>query len=145
VVPARFSRVSSSSPSPPQNPTPNVHPLTPPTSGINSAVTNGDHSASSYAHRDKLYLIQFYDASFFGAYPADGFGFLDNWVSNVTTPLPKDDWGMYINYADPRLNRTAAGQNYYGASLPRLQNIKSIYDPAELFYYPQAVQPVAGQ
>jgi hypothetical protein len=51
---------------------------------------------------------------------------------------------MYINYADPRLNRTTAGQNYYGTSLARLQNIKSIYDPAELFYYPQSVQPVAG-
>ena len=112
-------------------------------SGANSAVTNGDFNTSSYAHRDKLYLIQFYDSIFFGSYPSNGFDFLDNWVSNVTTPLARDDWGMYINYADPRLNRTTAGQTYYGKSLPRLQNLKAVYDPAELFYYPQSVQPVA--
>lgn len=47
--------------------------------GSNSAVTNGDHSTSSYPHRDKLYLMQFYDRVFFGQYPSNGFQFLDGW------------------------------------------------------------------
>jgi hypothetical protein len=111
--------------------------------GANSAVTNGDFSLSSYAHRDKLYLIQFYDLSFFGAYPSNGFSFLDNWVSNVTAPLAKEDWGMYINYADSRLDQATAGQAYYGKSLARLQKLKAAFDPNSLFYYPQSVQPVA--
>lgn len=112
--------------------------------GVNSAVTNGDFSASSYAHRDKLFLLQFYDQTFFGSYPSNGFPFLENFVSNVTAPLPASDWGMYINYADSRLNRTAAQQAYYGASLPRLQKLKAQYDPNELFYSPQSIQPVAA-
>jgi hypothetical protein len=112
--------------------------------GANSAVTNGDFSMSSYAHRDKLYLIQFYDLSFFGAYPTNGFSFLDNWVSNVTAPLAKDDWGMYINYADSRLDQAAAGQSYYGKSLTKLQRLKAAFDPDNLFYYPQSVRPVAA-
>lgn len=112
--------------------------------GAYSGVTNGDHSASSYAHRDKLYLIQFYDRAFFGSYPSNGYSFLDNFVGNVTEPLPAADWGMYINYADSRLDQTTAGQMYYGKSLDRLQRLKAAYDPNELFSNPQSVRPVAG-
>jgi len=112
--------------------------------GANSAVTNGDFSASSYAHRDKLYLIQFYDRAFFGSYPSNGFDFLDNWVANVTAPLPTDDWGMYINYADSRLNQSTAGQAYYGRNLARLQSLKAVYDPAAVFYYPQSIRPAVA-
>jgi hypothetical protein len=112
--------------------------------GANSAVTTGDFSMSSYAHRDKLYLLQFYDEVYSGAYPSNGFPFLDNFVSNVTAPLPASEWGMYINYADSRLNRTFAQQAYYGSSLPRLQSLKSVYDPTQLFYNPQSVQPLGS-
>jgi hypothetical protein len=113
--------------------------------GAHSAVTNGNFSLSSYAHRDKLFLIQFYDQTFFGNYPSNGFPFLDNWVANTTQPLTSSDWGMYINYADSNLNRTEAQQAYWGSSLPRLQSIKAAVDPSELFYYPQSVNPVTAK
>lgn len=112
--------------------------------GKNSAITNGNHASSSYAHRDKLYLIQFYDRQYSGAYPSNGFSFLDGWVANTTAPLSKSDWGMYINYADSSLTRATAQDVYYGTNLPRLQRIKSAVDPKELFYYPQSIQPVAA-
>ncbi|KAI0123962.1 hypothetical protein BJ170DRAFT_67925 [Xylariales sp. AK1849] len=112
--------------------------------GNNSAVTNGNHSTSSYAHRDKLYLIQFYDRQYSGAYPSTGFSFLDTWVANTTAPLAQADWGMYINYADSNLDRATAQDVYYRASLPRLQRIKAAVDPNELFYYPQSIQPNAA-
>lgn len=111
--------------------------------GAYSGVTNGDFSASSYAHRDKLYLIQFYDSIFGGSFPSNGFSFLDNFVSNVTASLPSSDWGMYINYADSRLDQTTAGQVYYGKNLERLQRLKAAYDPDELFSSPQSIRPVA--
>ncbi|KAK5703579.1 hypothetical protein LTR17_021993 [Elasticomyces elasticus] len=110
--------------------------------GKYSAVTNGNHSTSSYAHRDKLYLIQFYDQSFFGDYPSDGFDFLDDWVSQTTASLPKSDWGMYINYADSRLNQTYAQDAYWGENVPRLQSIKAAVDPEEVFFFPQSIKPV---
>ncbi|KAK3116436.1 hypothetical protein LTR53_003229 [Teratosphaeriaceae sp. CCFEE 6253] len=112
--------------------------------GKHSAVTNGDHSMSSYAHRDKLYLIQFYDQSFFGGDPDDGHSFLDDWVSKTTAPLARSDWGMYINYADSRLNKTFAQDAYWVENVPRLQSIKAVVDPEEVFYSPQSIKPAVG-
>ncbi|KAK8036095.1 hypothetical protein PG993_008709 [Apiospora rasikravindrae] len=113
--------------------------------GKHSAVTNGDHSLSSYAHRDKLFLVQLYDRTYFGAYPKDGFPFLDKWVDATTAPLQKEDWGMYINYADSSLDRETAQRVYYGANLPRLQSLKAKYDPREVFYYPTSIAPAAAE
>lgn len=111
--------------------------------GAYSGVPNGDFSASSYAHRDKLYLIQFCDSIFGGSFPSNGFSFLDNFVSNVTASLLSSDWGMYINYADSLLDQTMAGQIHYGQNLERLQRLKAVYDPNELFSNPQSVRSVA--
>ncbi|KAK6441720.1 hypothetical protein LTR95_002053 [Oleoguttula sp. CCFEE 5521] len=111
--------------------------------GAFSGVTNGDHSLSSYAHRDKLYLIQFYDQVYSGSYPSDGYPFLDNFVSNTTASLAASDWGMYINYADNRLSQTAAQNAYYGSSLPRLQKLKYAYDSGLTYTNPQGILPVA--
>jgi hypothetical protein len=48
---------------------------------------------------------------------------------------------MYINYADPTMNRTTAQELYWRKSLPKLQQVKAAVDPKDLFYYPQAVEP----
>lgn len=111
--------------------------------GKNAYIPSADPSLSSYAHRDKLYIIQFYDRNFFGTYPADGFSFLDNWVSNTTSSLTTDQWGMYINYADARMDRDTAQKVYWRSNLPKLQSIKTKFDPAELFYYPISIKPAA--
>jgi len=111
--------------------------------GQKSAITQVSNTQTSYAHRDKLYIIQFYDRIPEGVYPADGTKFLNGWVDAVTAPLPKDDWGMYINYADSTLDRKTAQRVYYGSNLRRLQQLKYKYDPTELFYYPQSIEPIA--
>jgi hypothetical protein len=111
--------------------------------GKYSAVTNGNFDTSSYAHRDSLFLIQFYDQTFFGSYPSTGFSFLDQFVGNITAPLPQSDWGMYINYADSNLNQTFAQQVYWGNNVPRLQALKATYDPDQLFYYPLGITPAS--
>ncbi|KAL2259992.1 hypothetical protein VTK26DRAFT_6156 [Humicola hyalothermophila] len=114
--------------------------------GPNSAITRVPAEATSFAYRDPgkhLFLYQFYDAILFGSYPSDGFEFLDGWVRNITDGLDAAGagWGMYINYADPRMNRTEAQEAYYRESLPRLRRLKQELDPTELFYYPQSVEP----
>lgn len=111
--------------------------------GANSYISTANSSLTSYAHRDKLYIIQFYDRTFFGDYPANGFDFLDKWVNTTISSLKADDWGMYINYADARMTRDVAQKAYWGKNLRRLQQVKSVYDPNEVFYYPISVQPVA--
>ena len=111
--------------------------------GMNSAVAATSNSETSYAHRDKLYIIQFYDRIPNGTYPADGTKFLTGWVDAVTAPLPISDWGMYINYADTNLDRQTAQRVYYGENLRKLQKLKAKYDPEERFYYPLSIQPIA--
>lgn len=112
--------------------------------GKNSAITKVTDQDASYAHRgDYLFLYELYDRVRFGSYPSNGFSFLDGWVKAFTNNLDKSQWAMYINYADPTMNRTEAQDVYYRQNLARLQQIKADVDPKELFYYPQAIQPVA--
>jgi hypothetical protein len=111
--------------------------------GNKSAVASVPVTATSYASRDKLFLYEFYDRNLWGAYPGpSAFPFLDNWVASLTNNLNTAQWGMYENYADPTMNRTYAQQVYFRGNLPRLQRIKYAVDPKEVFYFPQAIQPV---
>ena len=109
--------------------------------GKNAYISNQPLNSTAYAHRDKLFLYEFYDRAFFGSYPADGLGFLNGWVDSITNALNSSQWGMYINYADPTLNRTYAQEVYWRQNVPRLQTIKAALDPDEVFYFPQAIQP----
>ncbi|OAA65853.1 glucooligosaccharide oxidase [Niveomyces insectorum RCEF 264] len=109
--------------------------------GKNAYVPSVPAANSSFAHRDKLFLYELYDRVGFGTYPSNGFGFLNGWADAFTKNLNESQWGMYINYADPTMNRTYAQQVYYRDSLPRLQQIKAAVDPTQVFDYPQAIEP----
>lgn len=110
--------------------------------GKNSAITSRPaNSSGSYAFRDQVFLYELYDRVRSGSYPSDGFSLLNGWVKSFTDNLKPEQWGMYVNYADPQLNRTEATSLYYKQNLPRLQQIKRDLDPKEVFYYPQAVAP----
>jgi hypothetical protein len=110
--------------------------------GKNSAVAKVANNATAYAHRDKLYIIQFYDRIPNGTYPADGFNLLNGWFSATTASLAPSDFGSYINYADTGYDKATAQQRYYGENLRQLQRLKAKYDPGELFYSPVSIQPI---
>ncbi|KIH91154.1 chitooligosaccharide oxidase [Sporothrix brasiliensis 5110] len=109
--------------------------------GKNAFIPSVASNATSFAHRDKLFLYELYDRAIFGSFPSNGFSFLNGWADSFTQNLAANQWGMYINYADPTMNRTYANQVYYGSSLPRLQQIKAAVDPTQVFDYPQAIAP----
>lgn len=111
--------------------------------GKNSAVGSVAGDATAYGHRNKLFLIQFYDrvAGNNGQYPANGFDFLDGWV-DTTIAAVKEDWGMYYNYADVRMTKDDALWNYWGDNAWRLQDIKQLVDPNNVFYNPISIEPV---
>lgn len=109
--------------------------------GTNSAVTKPDVESSSYVHRDYLLMYVFYDRVDKGSYPPDGFSFVQNFVGNITLGMPEADWGMYVNYPDPKMDQQTAQLNYWGAHLNKLQTIKKSLDPHDVFHYPQGVLP----
>lgn len=113
--------------------------------GVNSAVSAVPNSATAYAHRDKLFLIQFYH--FCGndePYPSRGINILKKWVEVTTASLQEGDYGMYINYSDSELDRGAAQKLYWAGNLERLRLIKRTVDPNELFYHPQSIEPAGS-
>ncbi|KAI0517504.1 FAD binding domain-containing protein [Xylaria bambusicola] len=112
--------------------------------GKNSGVWNADHAVSSYAHRDKLYLLQFFYRSTTKAVPPEAMKLVDEWTLSTIKSLAAPDYGMYINYPDLSLNRTAAHDMYWGKSMPKLQQLKAQLDPQEVFYYPISIKPGAA-
>lgn len=114
--------------------------------GTNSAISAVPNSATAYAHRDKLFLIQFYhSAGNDSPYPSGGVGLMRNWVQAITAKLHNDDYGMYINYSDSQVNRSTAQRLYWGKNLERLRLLKDRFDPTELFYYPQSIEPARSR
>ena len=110
--------------------------------GNSSAVTAPPINSTAYAHRDYLFMYSFYDRVDRGDFPTDGFGYMQNFVSNITSGM--GHWGQYINYPDSRMNQDVAQNRYWGDHLPKLQAIKAQVDPHDLFYYPQGVSPATS-
>ncbi|KAK8102532.1 glucooligosaccharide oxidase [Apiospora sp. TS-2023a] len=117
--------------------------------GIHSAYAHPDpiHGPTSFGHRDKAFIIQFYDAvATHQAYPKNGMSLLNDWVSNMTKALDSESgddkrWGAYANYPDPTLSRDDAQRLYFGDNLEKLQRLKLEYDPEERFYFPHSIAP----
>lgn len=111
--------------------------------GANSRISEVPHDSTAYAHRDKLLLFQFYDRVFSGEYPDDeeeGYGLLDGFVESITGELEEGEWGMYVNYADPRVEDVAE-EVYFGENVERLRAVKRAVDPEDVFYHPLGITP----
>jgi hypothetical protein len=107
--------------------------------GANAAITNVTLDATSYAHRNATFKMQFYDRIYNGNYDPKWQSFLNGWVGNITAAMPSVNFGMYINYADTSLTKDEAHTHYWKDNYPRLATIKQAYDPKKLFEGPQLV------
>lgn len=113
--------------------------------GKTSAISAVDADATSYAHRDKLLMHNFYDrVDVTKEYPADGFDLFNGFIDAIVGDGDRLDYGVYFNYPDPEMDRETAQARYWGSALPRLQEIKAAVDPDEVFYFPQSVKPASG-
>lgn len=114
--------------------------------GKNSAISKIKNSETAYPHRDKLWLIQFYDRQDnltipFATGSTDATEYLDAWVKTTQSPLKDNQWGAYVNYVDSDLTREESQKLYYGTNLKKLQQLKKKYDPEELFYSTHSIRP----
>ena len=112
--------------------------------------------ATSYAHRNALYDIQFYGA-YYGSetFPDSGITFMNNMVSTLA-PNPEAACKHFTfsflilfteltfpltdpNYADPTLTPEQWHALYYGSHFERLTALKRQYDPNNVFSFPQSI------
>lgn len=89
--------------------------------------------ATAVAARGTKFIVQ-YDG--YWTAPEDGPPTM-NWVDSLRNDLLPHTVGAYINYSDASLPNYL--QQYYGANLDRLVKVKAMYDPNNVFNYPQSL------
>lgn len=102
---------------------------------INRVATN----ATAFAHRSTLFSAQ-YSGNWLPGDPASVVSANYSWLNALWQSMRQYASGQaYQNYIDPNL--PGWQQAYYGANLPRLQQIKAAYDPTDLFHFAQSIPP----
>jgi FAD/FMN-containing dehydrogenase len=92
--------------------------------------------ATAFAHRSALYCIQ-YGSSWTS--PSDTPQRLSDMRALYAAMRPYVSGAAYVNYCD--LDLTDWQGAYWGANLQRLKQIKSAFDPNNVFTHAQSVQP----
>lgn len=106
------------------------------------AVNDIAHDATSYAHRDALFYFESYGISLVNVSKTT-----KDFIAGINTTLKNgvpgvEDLGSYAGYVDPELAN--GPQQYWRTNLPRLEQIKAIVDPGDVFHNPQSVSPAGS-
>ncbi|KAF2637132.1 FAD-binding domain-containing protein [Massarina eburnea CBS 473.64] len=96
--------------------------------------------ATAYGHRNALFYHQAYAVNLFGAVTEKNRNFLTG-LNKVVTDGLGHDLGAYAGYVDPALGDDGPSR-YWGDNLPRLQQVKKVVDPGNVFSNPQSVKVV---
>ncbi|KIK57925.1 hypothetical protein GYMLUDRAFT_86509 [Collybiopsis luxurians FD-317 M1] len=109
--------------------------------GPDSKIREIPNNATAFSRHDMLFTFQLYASSFNlqPPYPAEGFTFLDNMATTVTSSMPSDwNYGAYVNYLDNRLQNW---QNlYFADNYPKLKYLKDQLDPHDVFMFPASIE-----
>ena len=100
---------------------------------LRGAIARVDPAATAFPHRRALFDLQ-YQAYWWddAAEPASL-----SWVSDLRAAMAPYTSGAYVNYIDADLPNWESA--YYGTNLPRLQRVKTDYDPDDVFNGPQSI------
>lgn len=103
------------------------------------AVNDVAQDATSYAHRDALFYLQSYAVGLRNVSKRT-----KNFLAGINTTITDgmlggEDFGAYAGYVDPEL--VNGPEEYWRTNLPRLEQIKAVVDPGDVFHNPQSVSP----
>jgi FAD/FMN-containing dehydrogenase len=100
---------------------------------LGGAITTINPAATAFPHRRALFDLQ-YQAYWWddAAEPASL-----SWVRALRAAMAPYTRGAYVNYVDADLPDWESA--YYGMNLPRLQRVKTDYDPDDVFNGPQSI------
>ncbi len=102
------------------------------------AINRVAADATAFAHRNAVFSAQ-YSASWNASDPASVVAANHTWQTNAWQSMRKyASGGAYQNYVDPDLPDWQHA--YYGSNLPRLQRVKSTYDPGNFFHFAQSIR-----
>jgi hypothetical protein len=109
--------------------------------GSKSAISAVGADATSYAHRNATFKMQFNDRIFpdSAVYTPEMMSFLNGWVAAIEAGDPDVKHGMYINYADTNLTKAEAHTRYWKEHYSKLVDLKTKYDPKKVIEGPQLV------
>ena len=94
---------------------------------------------TAFVHRSAVACAQ-YSLTYPTAQPSAGTTSAGSaWLDHVQGLFSPVTQGSYQNYIDPTLADWQ--QAYYGANLPRLQQVKRHYDPDGVFHFAQSIPP----
>ncbi len=103
------------------------------------AINRIPPAATAFVHRDALASVQ-YNVPFDPGTPTAQLDASQAWLDSWYAALGPDmDGQAYQNYVDPHLANFPAA--YYGANLPRLQQVKRTWDPDNAFRFAQSIPP----
>ena len=103
------------------------------------AINDTAPDATAFPHRGMLYVSQYQSRWLPGAEPATIAANIAWTRAMYNSVAAYRSGASYVNYTDPDLPDWPRA--YYGANLPRLQQIKRKYDPNNLFRFPQSIPP----
>lgn len=101
------------------------------------AINRVAPGATAFVHRDGLFTMQ-YSASWGEGASSQVVAANRSWLRQAWGSMrPYVSGQAYQNYIDPRLRGWAKA--YYGDNLSRLERVKSLYNPDDVFSFPQAI------
>lgn len=108
------------------------------------AVNDVAPDATAYGHRDALFYLQSYAVEAGASSVSERTKDFVRGINNVITDgMPGVDFGAYAGYVDPELGDKGPAA-YWRSNLPKLERLKRIYDPDDVFHNPQSVRPAAA-
>ncbi|KAM5351101.1 hypothetical protein ACJ41O_003824 [Fusarium nematophilum] len=103
------------------------------------AMADTPSNATAYPHRDKIMMYQSYGVGA-GSVSEATRGLLDGVHERILRSAPGAR-STYAGYIDGWIDRRAAQELYWADKLPRLREVKKVWDPEEVFSNPQSVEP----
>jgi hypothetical protein len=105
---------------------------------VNAVAPN----ATAFVHRNALFGAQ-YTTDWTNGTGGPGVANQLAWLRRFWAAMrPYASGQAYQNYVDPDLTNYA--QAYYGSNLPLLSKLKTKYDPANMFKFPQSIPPASA-
>lgn len=101
------------------------------------AIKEVASDATAYAHRDVLFLAQFFTINPLGPVSQTAYGFIDGLYNVLAKAVPESAEHAYPGCPDPRMSD--AQKAYWSNNLPRLEELKAELDPMNIFHNPQGV------